>query len=165
MGDETMRTAASLRPNPGTRRVVHHLLLKAPVHASAEIADALQVPEGRALARIDTLAVVDGWPSAVVRHYLRIASIPSLLRDYEGGPLADFLQRHHGFRPRIKHTSFGGTEPEQRDEPFLQLIPGSATVLTLTTLGVHPWTRRPALYAVTYFRAENTRIILEPLIA
>lgn len=137
------------------------VLRKLHIPAQGGVAQRLQLDEGEAVGWIETLRSVDGSPFCVISHYLPLALLPSVLGDYSGGSLHEFIETQYGWQLMRTESLISAALP-QGDDASLLAMPAHLPVLRVKSVNVRERDGAPLEYALTRFRADRMQLRITP---
>lgn len=132
------------------------LVAKAAENAPETAAEALELPIGARVVRIDTLRYIDDLPVVRVRHWLPAEPFEDLIRGYRGGSLHAVLESDFGVRlNRIRSEVYA--EPASPEDIAALFLPPSIPILLCRNLNADEKTGRPCEYAEARWRGDAVR--------
>ena len=137
------------------------LIASATVSADVTLADALGVPKGTSLIRLETLSVADGVPISLAESWFPAARFPDLVAAYaETGSITEALRRH-GVEDYERKWTRITARPASRSECERLALPTGATVLVTDSLNTDA-SGTAAHYASSRFAADRIEILIKP---
>lgn len=124
------------------------------------VAQALRVPEGTPLLRLETLRMVDDRPFCLITHFLSSERFPRLAAGYKGGSLHDWLSAEYGLTLRRESSLVSSILPLGNDARLLN-IGLRQPVLRVKTVNVDANTAMPVEYALTRFRGDRVQLLID----
>lgn len=128
--------------------------------ATGGVAQALRVPEGTPLLRLETLRMVDDRPFCLITHFLPSERFPTLAAGYKGGSLHDWLSAECGLTLRRESSLVSSILPLGNDARLLN-IGLRQPVLRVKTVNVDTSTSMPLEYALTRFRGDRVQLLID----
>jgi GntR family phosphonate transport system transcriptional regulator len=139
----------------------HRLLAAAPATVAGSIASDLELPEGAAVIRLETLSIADGVPMSYGVHelplprfagieqcYGRVGSLTEALREYG---VVDYTRRVTRLLARL---------PSEREARHLEQSP-SRPVLQSEAVNIDP-AGRPTHHSLAVFAGDRVQMIVQP---
>lgn len=137
------------------------VLKKSGIPAHREVAEMLEIEEGRPVILVETLRKMDGAPFSVVSHFLPLDKVFEVMRAYHGGSLHDFLLRQYGIRLRRKISLISAVAPNQYDIEHLE-ITGNHPLLKVKSVNIDQTTGEPLELSISRFKGISTQLSVEP---
>ncbi len=132
------------------------LVAKAVENAPETAAEALDLPVGARVVRIDTLRYIDDLPVVRVRHWIPAEPFEPVIRGYRGGSLHALLETEFGVRlKRIRSEVYA--EPASPEDIATLFLPPTIPVLLCRNLNADESTGRPCEYAEARWRGDAVR--------
>ena len=137
------------------------VLKKVGIPAQQEVAEMLEIEEGKPVILVETLRKMDGAPFSVGSHFLPLDRVFEVMRAYHGGSLHDFLLQHYGIRLRRKISLISAVAPTQYDMELLE-ITANHPLLRVKSVNIDQTTGEPLELAVSRFKGISTQLSVEP---
>lgn len=137
------------------------VLKKVGVQAEGNVAEMLELPEGRPVILVETLRKMDGAPFSVVSHYLPLDQVYEVMRSYKCGSLHRFLEDHYDFKLKRRLSLITAVLPDLHDKELLE-IAGNSPILQVQSVNVDDQSGVPIELSVSRFKGISTQLSVEP---
>jgi GntR family transcriptional regulator len=130
------------------------------IHAPADVAGRLEVPEGSPVFRLRRLRMADGEPMGLQTAYIPMALVPRIeLVSFTDASLYEILGTHYALYPAAARETHQAVEVPVDLAPLLRAPAGSPALAAerLTTLG----DGRPLEYVQSLMRGDRYKIVLD----
>lgn len=142
-------------------QTANRILRKHTLPAIERVAQRLGIQAGAPVLWIETLRTADERPLCVISHFLSAERYPTLLANYEGGSLHEFLTQACGCRLKRTESLVTAVLP-QGDDARLLGMPQNRPVLRVKSVNVDDRDGTPVEYAITRFRADRIQLRINP---
>lgn len=128
--------------------------------ANADIALGLNMPEGAAVIRLETMHSADGRPISIATHWIDAERFPAIAEDYAVSTSMTLAFKAAGLTDYFrKSTTISAHHATPEDLKYLKLSPG-AIVLAARAINVDTQ-GKPVQYSLTRFSADRMELSIE----